>query len=198
MELKGLEYESQYVHLLRDGGEQHTKEHLKRNPMRQLPVLTAGGNVVSQSVAILEYLEENYPDPALLPSGLEQRAKVRELVQLVNSGIQPLQNLSVIQDIQKRWDFPRSEAIRWCHDWIQVGLEALELITTETAGAFSYKDAVGMADCCLIPQLYNARRFGIDTSVFPTLHRIESHCGSLEAFQNAHPEAQGDFPKDAQ
>ena len=194
---KGLSYTPEYVHLLQDGGQQHGPEHLRTNPMAQIPVLRVGEEWVAQSVGILEYLEEAHPAPPLLPAKPLERAKVRELVQHVNSGIQPLQNLRVIQEIQKRWEFPREEAIRWCHDWIRIGLEAMEQTISGEAGAFSVGDNLTMADCCLIPQLYNARRFGIDTTEFPTLNRVDLHCATLRPFQAAHPDAQGDCPTPA-
>lgn len=193
LNLKGLSYEDVPVHLVKDGGEQHGEAHRARNPMRTVPTLevTEGGRVhhLSQSLAILEYLEERHPSPALLPAEPLARARVRMLAEMVNSGIQPLQNLSVLQRLKGEL---RADEKAWSAYWIQRGLEALQVAVQETAGTYCVGEAVSLADLCLVPQLYNARRFGVDLEPFGLLTRIESACAGLPAFQAAHPDRQPD------
>ncbi len=191
--LKGVDYAYEPVHLVKDGGQQHGEAHVRRNPMHQVPVLRVehGGDVVdlTQSLAILEFLDETLEGPALLPSDPLQRAHVRRLAEVVNSWIQPLQNLSTLQKVEKEF---AADKIKWGHDIIEQGLIALEAMVQGTAGTFMVGDAPSIADCCLIPQLYNARRFGVDLSGMPTLLRIEAACEALEAFQAAHADVQPD------
>ncbi len=190
---KGLPYENVSVHLVKDGGEQHGEAHRARNPMRTVPTLelTEGGRVLhlSQSLAILEYLEERHPSPPLLPAEPLERARVRMLAEMVNSGIQPLQNLSVLRRLKGEMG---ADEKAWAVYWIQRGLEALQVAVRETAGTYCMGDAVSLADLCLVPQLYNARRFGVDLEPFTVLTRIEDACASLPAFQAAHPDRQPD------
>lgn len=191
--LKDLSYEYVALDLLEQ--EQFREEHRARNPMGQVPVLEAsdGGRVVRlvQSMAILEWLEERHPSPPLLPPDAPGRARVRALAELVNSGIQPMQNAVVLRTLKRRLPGYEQE---WAASFIARGLEALEPLTAAGAGRFSHGDAPGLADCYLVPQLYNARRYGVDVSPFPTLRRIEEACGALPAFQAAHPDRQPDAP----
>jgi maleylpyruvate isomerase len=181
------------IHLVEEGGRQHSEEHRERNPMRQVPVLEVtdegATHHVSQSIAILELLEEQFPEPALLPADPIERARARQLAELVNSGIQPLQNLAIIQHLRDDLD---QDAAAFCSRWIARGLEAYEAIVAEHQGSFSVGDAPSFADICLIPQLYNARRFDLELSPYPRLLTIEETCMSLEPFQLAHPDEQPD------
>jgi len=191
---KGLEVEHAAVHLVRDGGEQHAEGFTRKNPMGQVPVLELerGGAVVQlgQSVAILEYLEEAHPEPPLLPSDPWLRARARQLTEIVNAGIQPLQNLRVMQALDRQHGV---DAKAWSRGHIHAGLLAFQAVCEGVAGRYCVGDAVSFADCALIPQLYNARRFGIDVEKeLPLLHRIDEACGALEAFQVAHPDRQHD------
>jgi maleylpyruvate isomerase len=190
---KGLAHDLVPVHLLRDGGEQHLPEFVARNPAQQVPVLVEddgpdGPFVLTQSMAIIEYLEERYPEPPLLPREPRARAHVRELAQLVNSGIQPLQNLAVQNKLRETGVDPRPLV----HGFVAAGLGALEQRARAGAGQFLVGDAPTMADLHLIPQLYASRRFGVDVDDFPTLRQIELRCEPLPAFQVAHPDAQPD------
>lgn len=189
---KGLNYEYAPVHLVRDGGQQHQAQFLAKNPLAQVPTLDfiLGGREVSlsQSLAILEYLDERYPQPPLLPKNLFLRARARQLAEIVNSGIQPLQNNYVLVELGRH----DVDAGAWCRHFISRGLAGLERLASQTAGAFSVGDEPSMADVCLVPQLYNARRAGIDTASFATLAHIEAACSELEAFQKAHPDRQPD------
>lgn len=189
LNLKGLGYEYVPVHLVRDGGEQHGAAHQARNPMRQVPVLEVpGGRMISQSLAILEYLEEVHPEPALLPADPLLRAKVRQIAETMNSGIQPLHNLAVLQHVQSLG----ADSMAWGAHWVNRGLQALEAAVSEHAGRFCVGDQPTFADACLVPQLYAARRFDADLSLAPTLLRVEEACAALEAFQKAHADNQPD------
>ncbi len=191
--LKGLAYENAPVHLLEDGGRQHAPEFEAMNPMRQVPVLELereGGVVrLAQSIAILEYLEERFPEPALLPADPFRRARVRQLTEVVNSGIQPFQNLSMLQALGGQGVDAKAFAIAQ----IRRGLLAFQALAEPLARAFSVGDAPTFADCVLVPQLYSARRFGIDVDAeLPLLARIDARCAELDAFRAAHPDRQPD------
>jgi len=193
LNLKGLSYEYVPVHLVKDGGEQHSAAYRALNPMRMVPTLefTDGGRVhhLSQSLAILEYLEERHPSPALLPADPVLRARVRMLSEVMNSGIQPLHNLSVMQRIKGEL---KGDDKAWAAHWIDRGLAALQALAQETAGRYCVGDGVSFADLCLVPQLYSARRFGVDLQPYELLTRVEAACASLPAFQAAHADRQSD------
>lgn len=202
LQWKELAHEIVPVHLVEDGGQQHRAEYLAKNPMAQVPLLEvtdagAGGaeNVarIGQSLAILAYLEERFPEPALLPDDVLQRAMVRQLAELVSSGIQPLQNLGVLNHLRELGQDGKA----WSQRWIHRGLLAFDQTARQTRGAFCVGDSVSWADVCLIPQLYNARRFGVELSDVPALLAIEARCEALEAFQRAHPDRQADAPAPA-
>jgi len=190
--LKGLPFEYAAVHLLRDGGQQHRPEFQAVNPQRQVPVLELEdeGKIVHlvQSMAIIEYLDERFPDPPLLPASAQDRAQVRALAELVNSGIQPLQNTSTFAELKKHG----VEHEAWARHFIAKGLAALEQLAQPRAGAFLFGDNPTLADIYLVPQLYNARRFGLPLDAFATLTRAEANAQALPAFQGARPEAQPD------
>ena len=186
---KGVPFERRVVNLIKDGGEQHGAEFQALNPLRQVPVLvTDDGHAITQSMAIIGYIEERYPTPPLLPADAWLRARARQLGEMVNSGTQPLQNLTVLERVQENGG-DRNE---WARHFIARGLAALEAAAQETAGTFLVGDAVSIADAYLVPQLYNARRFNVDLAPIPTLVRIEAACAALPAFKAAHPDAQSD------
>ncbi len=191
--LKGLSFELFPVHLMRDGGEQHRPEFHKQNPLEQVPVLEVNlGSTLfrlTQSMAILEYLEELYPNPALLPEGAEQRARVRQLSEIINSGIQPIQNLRLQQELRAHGVDPTP----FVQGFIQRGLEALEHIARGSASRYMVGNQVTFADAFLVPQLGVARRMQVNVEAYPLLRRIERECEALEAFQAAHPEQQPDY-----
>jgi maleylpyruvate isomerase len=190
---KGLPFETVPVHLLRGGGEQHGEAHRTLNPMEQLPVLLVGGVPYSQSLAILELLEELHPTPALLPRESHLRAKARQLAEVVNSGIQPVQNLFVMQELGRRFGADREAQVAWSRSFIERGLVALEALVAPVSGHYAVGDSVSFADLCLVPQLYNARRFAVDLSACPTLVAIDARLAELPAFQAASPERQPDY-----
>jgi len=195
--LKGIEHERVLVHLLKGGGEQLRGEFTETNPMAQVPVLEvegpSGAFRLTQSLAILEYLDEIVPEPPLLPATPELRARARELAELVNSGIQPLQNLRFLRELKALGVDP----LPVTRGYIATGLSALERHALSSAGRFLVGDSLSIADICLVPQLYSARRFAVETEPYPTLLRIEKTCEALPAFQVAHPSAQPDFDPSA-
>jgi maleylacetoacetate isomerase len=196
--LKGLAFETRPVHLLRDGGQQHADDYAALNPQQLVPVLLHGRRAVRQSLAILEYLEEVWPDAApLLPDSARERGRFRALAQLVACDIHPLNNLRVLQFFERQWNVPQAERDEWVRHWIREGLAAFEALAAEdpSTGTFCHGDTAGLADCILVPQLYNARRFGMDVGQWPTLARIEQACLALPAFRAAAPDTQPDAPQ---
>jgi maleylpyruvate isomerase len=189
---KGIAFETVPVHLVRDGGEQHRPDYVAINPMRQVPALSwsdgANSHVLCQSLAVLEYLEETYPSPPLLPRDPFARALVRQLAEMVNSGIQPLQNSRVLQHLETLG----VDATGWARTFIVDGLNALESAVAPVAGRFSVGNELSFADVCLVPQLYNARRFQLDVVRWPTLARVEGACFEVPAFERTHPDRQPD------
>lgn len=189
---KGLAYEPVYVNLL--AGEQRQQEYKRVNPMGHLPCLVLDGVQYVESTAILELLDELYPDPPLYPKTPQDRARVRALVQIVNSGIQPLQNLIVLDRIGDDKD----KRLDWLHFFIKRGLEAWEALAsrfqkdTGHQGPFAFGATFSAADAVLIPQLYTARRFSIDLSPFPTIVRVDEATRDLPFVKAAHPDAQPD------
>jgi maleylpyruvate isomerase len=190
LNLKGLDYDYVPVHLVRDGGEQHTTQFRGLNPLGQVPVLAVeeDGRTLhlTQSLAILEYLEERWPTPALLPRAPEDRARVRALAETINAGIQPLQNLSVTQHLSSLGADPQA----WVRHFVSRGMDALEAAAGDSP--FLGGDSPSVADCCLVPQLYSCRRFGVDLDACARLVAIEARCNALAAFEAAHPDRQPD------
>ncbi len=174
LNLKGLAYEIVPVHLVRDGGEQHTSAYADTNPQKLVPVLRHGGQSLRQSLAILEYVDETWPTPALLPAGAIARQRVRAMAQLVACDVHPLNNLRVLQFLERDWNVPQPERDAWVRHWIIEGFNALEALLQEAgAGDFCHGDAPTLADCCVVPQVYNARRFGVELGAYPAIARIE-------------------------
>ncbi len=195
LNLKGLDYEARPVHLVNDGG-QHLKDEYRRvSPQAQLPTLVDGDTVVRQSMAIMEYLEETHPEPALMPRDARGRAKVRELMQAVGTDIHPLGNLRVLKALESEFGADQAAKEAWSRRWIRHGFDGLEkLMADGTAGRFSFGDTPSLADACLVPQHYNALRWGVDLAPYPTIRRVVEACQALEAFRKAAPEAQPDAP----
>ena len=196
LNLKQLPYEQVPVHLVRDGGEQHRPEFRALNPQGTVPVLQDGERSIRQSLAIIEYLDELHPDPPLLPSTARDRARVRAIAQAVACDIHPLNNLRVMQYLERELGVAADARSDWMRHWMAQGLEAIEamLVGHPSTGDFCEGEMPSLADCCLVPQLYNARRFALDLSRYPSLLRIEANCQALDAFRAALPEAQPDAP----
>ena len=196
LNLKGLAYEIIPVHLVREGGAQHSAQFRQINPQQLVPVLQHGHRKLRQSLAILEYLDEVWPEPALLPSTSRDRQRARALAHLIACDIHPLNNLRVLQYLEQEWNVPQPERDEWVRHWITEGLAAAEAMLADHPSTDTYCEGTlpGLADCCLIPQLYNARRFGVDVTAYPTLQRIEEACLALPEFDAARPERQPDAP----
>ncbi len=194
LNLKGLSYETLPIHLLRNGGEQHAPDYVDKNPQHLVPTLLHGNRVVRQSLAILEYLDEAWPSPRLLPVTARDRARVRALAQMITSDIHPLNNLRVLQYLEKELQVTQTQRDEWVRHWIVEGFRAIEQVLNEgfSSDLYCHGESPGLADCCLVPQIYNARRFGVDMAVFPAMSRIEQACLSLPAFDSARPELQPD------
>lgn len=196
LHLKGLEYESRPVHLVRNGGEQHSRQYRIINPQGLVPALEHDSLVLTQSLAIVEYLEEAFPHPPLLPADAAERARVRGLAMLVACEIQPLANLGTQQFLANTLEVDEGGREAWTRHHIHKGFMALEqrLSSEGDTGLFCHGDTPGLADLCLVPQMYNARRIGCQLDTFPTLTRIDAACRAIPAFAAAAPEAQPDAP----
>ena len=197
LNLKGLEYETVPVHLARDGGEQHRPEFNDLNPQELVPVLLHGNRILRQSMAIIEYLDETFPSPPLMPATARDRQRVRMIAQSIACDIHPLNNLRVLQFFEKTWSVPQAERDDWVRHWIRAGFEALEdtLADNPSTGTFCDGEQPTMADCCLVPQVFNAERFGVDMAPYHTIRRVVQACLALDEFQAARPENQPDAPK---
>lgn len=189
LHFKGVAFRSVPVHLVRDGGEQLRAEHLRRNPLGQVPVLEVDGVYLGQSMAILEYLEEKHPQPPLLPREPLQRAEARRIAEVINSGVQPLQNLSTVRRLHEEFGADKQD---WMRSVIQDGMDRLERSVAGTPGPFLVGVGPSFAEVCLVPQLYNARRWGCDVSAWPTLLQAEMAVQDHPAFIEAHPDRQPD------
>jgi maleylacetoacetate isomerase len=197
LNLKGQPYETLPVHLLKDGGEQHKPEFVELNPQHLIPVLMHGHRQLRQSMAIIEYLDETWPDPALMPTVARDRQRVRAIAQMVACDIHPINNLRVMQYLEKEMGADEAARERWTKHWISEGLTAVEgvLADNPSTGTFCEGDIPTLADCCLVPQVYNAQRFGLDLAQWPYIRRINAACLELDAFQAARPEIQPDAPE---
>jgi maleylacetoacetate isomerase len=193
LNLKGLGYEPRYVHLRRGGGEQFAADYRALNPLQEVPTLVDGERVISQSLAILEYLEETHPAPPLLPQDPYLRAKARQICQGLNAGIHPLGNLKVLRYLENDLHLLQEARTAWYQHWVGGGLAALEDIVRPLAGRYAVGDQVSMADCCVIPQMYNAFRNQVDVTGCATLRRIWETCIAQPAFAQAHPDQQPDI-----
>ena len=189
---KGIDCDYQPVSLIDD--EQGSESFQAINPMGLVPVLDTGEAVLAQSPAIAEFLEERYPEPPLLPEDPVGRAQVREMVHTIGCEIHPLQNLRVTKYIKQSYSLDDDRVLDWSQHWIGRGFSAFESITKARSaeGRFSFGDSLTLADVWLLPQLYNARRFGLDLTPFPTIVAIDDHCQTLQAVKDAHPSRQPD------
>lgn len=194
MNLKGLDYDYIAINLAQD--EQLKNEFLSLNPQGLVPVLQADDLLLFQSPAILEWLEEVYPENPLLPKDAAGRMQVRALSAMIGCDIHPLNNRRVLQYLRNELSVDEAEVIKWCNRWISEGFAALEkrLVADKTRGKFCYGDSPTFADCYLIPQVSSARRFEVDLNPYPNIVQIDAHCHTLKAFSDADPMQQPDAP----
>ncbi|MGL4767746.1 MAG: maleylacetoacetate isomerase [Formosimonas sp.] len=186
--LKGLSAERIAVPLL--DNVQKSADYTQRNPQGLVPTLVTDDGILTQSLAICEYLDECYPEPRLLPSSAFARAQIRAMAQLIACDIHPLNNLRVMRHLAEQFDANDAAKHAWMHHWMHEGFAALERMLQRTSGAFCYGYQVSLADVALVPQMYNAQRFGCDTSAYPLISAITERCLSLDAFSTTAPEKQ--------
>jgi len=190
--LKGLDFHSHAVHLVRDGGQQLLPAYRAHNPLGLVPTFEQDDVRITQSLAILEYLEERHPSPALLPADPVARAHARQIALTIACDIHPLNNLRTLKYLTQEFGMSPDARQAWITHWISDGFAALETQLADGRTPYCVGDAPGLADCCLIPQMFNARRFNIDVSRYPRLVVIDAACNALPAFQAAHPSRQPD------
>jgi maleylpyruvate isomerase len=190
LNLKGLSADTVGHDLRLDA--QNDPAYRARNPQGLVPAIETDAGVVGQSLAILEWLDETHPRPPLLPADPFARARVRAMAQIVACDIHPLQNLRVLKRLKRDYDLDDAATQGWARGWIEPGLQALEALVARHGGSFSFGDAPGLADCCLIPQLYNARRFETPLDAYPHLLAVEAEALGHPAFAEAHPDRQPD------
>lgn len=195
LNLKDIPYEYVAVHLLKDGGEQHQNSYKSLNPSAELPTLIHGNNILSQSVAICLYLDDIAPEkPLLFSKDPFQKAKIIQACEIINSGIQPLQNLRVVQKLGQDFGFSTEQKEEWIRHWVGLGFTAFENLISSNDGPFCFGISPTAADAFLAPQIFAAKRFSVDISNFSKIQDVFSHCEKLDAFKMAHPDNQPDTP----
>lgn len=190
--LKGLSYDYLPVNLRKL--EQRAADYVARNPSAGVPLLIDGDTQLSQSLAIVDYLDATHPEPLLIPAGIPARARVLELSDAISCDIHPVNNMRILRYLQEVLGATEEQKTAWYHHWIREGLSAVEeLLARHGHGAYCFGDAPTLADCCLVPQVANAQRMGCDLSAYPRILRIHEHCNAQPAFQQAAPAQQPDF-----
>jgi len=191
LNLKGLSYETASVHLSRDGGQHRRAEYRAINPQMRVPALAlASGEVLLQSLAIIEYLDEIAPEPPLLPAEPAARAQVRALAQIIACDIHPLNNVAVLNYLRREFKQDETAVNAWYSHWVTAGFEAIEVLIRP--GPYAFGGRVSLADVCLVPQVYNARRFNVPLDRYPKIVTVDAACQKLPAFVKARPEHQPD------
>jgi maleylacetoacetate isomerase len=188
LNVKGVDYESRPVNLLES--EQRSDDYRELNPQGLVPMLEIDGHRLTQSLAIIVYLDQVFPDPPLMPRDPADGAHVRAMALAIACDIHPLNNLRVLKYLKNELEQPQEQVDRWYAHWIAEGLAALETMAKAGAGRFLFGDEPTIADVCLVPQLYNARRFNVPIGDWPTLLRAEENALRLDAFAAAHPDKQ--------
>ena len=192
LNLKGLAYETVSISLAPGKAEHRAENYRERNPQMLVPFLEDGSFGVGQSQAIFEYLEETYPATPLLPDAAQQRAQVRSFCNAICCDIHPLNNLRVLQYLKEQLGVSDTQRDAWYANWIHEGFRAAETVARAHAGPFVFGAAASLADCCLVPQMYNARRFNVPLDDYPRLVAVDAHCNALPEFAAALPERQPD------
>lgn len=189
LNIKNIAYETIPVHLVREGGEQKLPEYLAVNPQGLVPSLEVDGAIITQSLAIINYLEEAYPEIPILPKDLIMKATIRSLALLIACDVHPLNNLRVLNQLKQEFQAGESQIRQWYHHWLKAGFDAFEtkLTKLERTGDFCFGTTPSLADICLIPQVYNAERFQFAMDDYPLINAINQHCLTLEAFKKASP-----------
>lgn len=194
LNFKQLDYEIQPVHLVKDGGEQHHEDYKKLNALSQVPTFIHNKMCLTQSMAIFNYLDKTFEGAPLFPKDIDQH--IIEFCEVINSGIQPIQNLRVLQYLKKQYNFEQQDIQDWSHHWIEQGFFALESFLNKNAGKYCFGDQVTAADMFLAPQVYNSMRYNVDLKQFPKIYSIWQNCLKLEEFKKADPAYQPDTPED--
>jgi maleylpyruvate isomerase len=199
LNLKGLDFQYLPVHLVRDSGEQFAAAYLAMNAQALVPMLVDDDRTLTQSLAIIEYLEDICPEPPLLPKAPAHRAYVRQIALSIACEIHPLNNLRVLGYLSRQLGVTDSAKAEWKRHWVQLGFRAMEaqLSASPARGTFCFGELPTIADCCLVPQLFNARRLGVELGEFPTLCAIDAACQALPAFERAQPSRQPDAASSA-
>jgi len=195
LNLKGLPYEMESIHLTKDGGRQFSDAFRAINPQMRVPALQlSGGEVLTQSLAIIDYLDEVFPDPPLLPAEALDRARVRAAAQIVACDIHPLNNLVALRYLKRNLNQEQAAIDAWYHHWVIEGFRALEqmIAQVKVSGPYCFGSHVTLADVCLVPQVFNARRLKVPLEAFPKIVAVETACLKLPAFDKARPENQPD------
>lgn len=194
LNLKGIRYEQAPIHLRRAGGEQLQPAYMALNPQALVPALEDNGRILTQSLAIMEYLDEKFPNPPLLPKDPADKASVRSMALVIACEVHPIQNLRVLSYVKSAYNQTDEQVNHWSQHWMNLGFTALERLfdAQPNRGRFCFGDTPTLADICLVPQLGNARRYGCDLSQYPAIQGIEKNCMALSAFSDAAPEKQPD------
>lgn len=195
LELKQLKYTYTPIHLLNNGGEQNSESYRNLNPIGGVPTLIHDTKILSQSFAIIEYLDDLYPEISpLFSNDLFIQAKIKQVCEIINADIHPLQNLKVLQYLNTNFGMSEIQKTQWLTKWINSGLSAVEKLIEPYAGQYCFGNTISAADLFLVPQLFSAQRFNIDLTKFALLNQINENCLQLEAFKKAHPYHQPDTP----
>ncbi len=192
LNLKGLSYHSQSIHLVKDGGQQHQADYQTLNPTELVPTLVDGDLVLNQSMAILQYLDDLYPEYPLMPKDKVEKAKIMAFALDIACEMHPTNNLRVLQYLKKPLAHSQEETETWYRHWLTLGFDALESRLLEHGGDYCFADEISMADLVLVPQVYNAHRYQLDMKAYPKIQSIYENCLKLDAFQKASPEQQAD------
>lgn len=192
---KEIPFEYKAVHLLEGGGQQHKQDYLAINPIAEVPSLVHNDKVIAQSFAIIEYLEEVFPQHSIFPKDLHTKAVVRQFCENINSSAHPYQNLKTLQYLEKHAGFTDSQKSAWVSNWASLAFAATERLLEKHSGQFCFGDQVTAADVFLVPQVFSAKRFNVDLTSFSKVVQISENAERLDAFQKAHPNNQPDTPK---
>ncbi|MEZ8823653.1 maleylacetoacetate isomerase [Vibrio amylolyticus] len=192
LNLKGIEYQHRSVHLVKNGGEQHAEHFKNINPSELVPVLVDGDVQLNQSLAIIDYLDDHYPEVEITPTDVKTRYLVKSLAQDIAIDVHPINNLRVMQYLSKNFDTDENQKLDWTQHWMTVGFTALEKKLVTVSGRYCVGDTITLVDVCLIPQIYNAKRFGLDLVPYPTIRHIVESLEQHQAFIAAAPENQPD------